>query len=119
MKDITDLLEIGRGYYYLKEVPVNLAEGLGCGCSVKLALECVKYPQDSIELSNGREWESSDSILGLRSLNIKKGETVNIRIKNSLDPRLVKHIATRLYSGLTSESFYPNFNRYERYSETE
>ncbi|MFW5846866.1 MAG: HPr family phosphocarrier protein [Nanoarchaeota archaeon] len=98
-----------RGYVVARDIPVNLERGIVSAPACYITLECRKYKNEILFSSKGNV-VSGKSIMGLMTLEAEKGSRLNVLVQN-LPGTNPKRIAERLYSGITSMSENPDFDR--------
>lgn len=106
-------LEREQDYVVIRGVPVNLNHGICCAPAAKIVQEFRGYPIKIKATISGILCEvSTSSILGLISLGAEKGTVLEIIVQdNPLSDKSSEELATRLYNGLTTHDFSPEFDR--------
>jgi phosphotransferase system HPr-like phosphotransfer protein len=105
-------------YALIKNVKVNLEMGLCARPSAMIAKECLKYNNGIFfnpsvgEENRGLMEHHGDKMIEVLALDANPGKNLDIVVENIPGTNPEK-ILKRLYSGLTTDDFYPDFERLE------
>jgi phosphotransferase system HPr-like phosphotransfer protein len=99
----------------IRNVPIHLDEGICCRSAALIARAFGRYSIRLRRNIEGIPYEVPiDNIRSLLSLEAGKGSILEIRVKDhQFLNQLSEELALRLYSGLTTKGFYPDFDRDE------
>ena len=106
-----------EGYAVTKEIEVRLECGICGRPAAAITKECNKYDNDIIINASQCEEEKcliqdyKRNMIELLGLGAERGKKLDVMVEN-IPGTHPERILKRLYSGLTSEDFYPDFDRF-------
>ena len=110
MRKSQPAVEYEGKYLVIENVLVLLEQGICARPLLYFFKEVQNFPGEVLFRNSGREFASLKKPLELLSLQVDKGDYIDILVERTSNSES-KNLALRLYSGLTTEDFYPLFDR--------